>query len=182
MAGWLVDFDSTLADLGTAQVRSANERFGATYAVENIAHWHWWDEQPKEVGSFVWGDECFRSRDWTIAIPPMPGALDGLRRICRVGEPVIVSHRPTGDEDWIRRWLVVNGFGREVPVYVARDKAKACRDHRLTIAIDDAAHNVRDLALCGHVERVYVMDRPWNRKIDNHPRVTRVMSWDEVAP
>ena len=177
----LVDFDSVIADLGFAQIASANDRFGTHYTKEDINHWHWWTEDTTpEIAEYVWGKRCFGSLRWTLNVPPMPFAIHAMRKLLAAGnELYVVSDRQPHMDWWLKAYLAEFDL-EHVPVIISNSKTlpkiQVARDLGLQIAIDDAPHNVTAFADSALFERVYVLDQPWNRDVVDD-RIERVYTW-----
>ncbi len=56
-------------------------------------------------------------------------------------------------------------------------KSSICRRIKADIFIDDALHNVEDVAQAGI--RTLLFDQPWNR-VEIPPGIIRVRSWAEI--
>lgn len=185
MARWLVDLDSTTMATVDRQLALANERFGAAYSIDDITAWQWEDFIPAEVCAYVWGDEVFKHLDFHRTCPAVTGSVETARALLARGDAVfVVSDRPDVLFDVTRAWL--NGHGLDAADLIFTDrqtypKAAAAVDFRLCHVIEDAPHHAVDLAALDTIQRVYLLDYPYNRGVPLHPKVTRVRGWDEIA-
>lgn len=181
MGKWLLDFDSVTADLDGSLHRAANERFGTVYDPSMVHSWNWWwTDTPKEHCDYVWGPECFGSRDWTLRLPPVPGAVSGVQALLSRGHDlVVVSDRPPHMQEWLVAWL--RRYGLSLPVVTTKGsgetKADVARRLGLGWVIEDSPFNAFNLALTEGVERVILLTRPYNRCVPNLPRLTRCDDW-----
>ena len=185
----LIDFDSVLSCLGSAQIRSCNAKFGTSYRKEDIVHWQWWYESvPKEQSDFVWGDECFRNRDWCISTSPVEGSLRSIRDLERLGdELVVVSDRREYMKEWIEAWLRVYGFP-EMRVIVSGNggvtKSDVSAEEKFDYAVDDSPNGVLSLAKNEkYPKRIFLFSQPWNKDMEKPlpDRVERVSDWYSVV-
>ena len=178
----LLDFDSTTADLDKHMRDSVNARFGTDYQAEEITSWEWWDTRPPEQGAYVWGDECFQSVTWTMDIPPIAGAIDGVQELLDEGhELFVVSDRAPHMGLWLSSWLAMHGL--TLPVFTTSRKGPTkldmIRELELEVVIEDAPHHARDMAASGLVQAVMLLDKPWNHDVV-HRRVIRCFGWEHL--
>ena len=68
----------------------------------------------------------------------------------------------------------VNHFHEE-----SRPKSIACREHGVTLMIDDSIENAYDLSNGGIA--CILLEKPWNRDIEfSHPLLYRIKDWTEI--
>lgn len=175
-----VDFDSTCNQLEAAMCEIANNRFGTSYAAEQWLTWEFWDEQPLEHSEFVWGDEAFMNDQWTLRIPPQQNCIPVLRRIMNHHDVWILSDRHDHHHSTLETWFGQHGLFPEIVITDRNSypKTQAAKEREITLAIDDAPHNV--LAYSETIPMVYVYDHPWNRDIEVRNNIVRVHNWNEI--
>ena len=181
---WLVDWDSVCGDLQVAQLRAVNERFGTNYQLGDVNDWNWWfHSTPKELSDFVWGPECFLSREWTLAIPPLPGAIEGLQTLLRWGiEPVIVSDRKPYMAEWLSAWFRQYGLSPSVVISDRNHcpKIEVAAQLGLTTVVEDAPHHASEMGGSGKFEVVWLMTQPWNTAVESVGTMIRVRDWTDL--
>lgn len=181
---FLVDFDSTIFDLTTAQLRHLNEKFGTELSTDHITDWYWENTghfTPAMV-EYVWGPEVWLNEEFHVNGEFVHGAAEGLQRLIDYGyDPHIVTDRPMALANATVNWLRTNGFGNLPVILTNRDgypKRQAMEDYSLTHVIEDAPHAVA--ALIDRAERFYLIDRPYNQTV-SHPDVIRVYGWRDLT-
>ena len=187
MSGILIDFDSTLNQFDQHLLDAINAKFGTFYEVREWTYWAFpraGEGMTQEEADFAWGVELFKNRDWTLTIPPAPGAVLATNRLLDAGFDVhVVSARFKYMRRWIKQWLEQNGIysktgDGDLAVATHSDKKGYARAYDIGVAIEDAPHNAIDLsAVCP----VYLIDQPWNRNVIEGGPITRVESvWEAV--
>jgi uncharacterized HAD superfamily protein len=175
-----VDFDSTCNQLDVAMCDTVNQKFGTCYSVDQWTSWGFWYEQPKEHAEFVWGDEVFMNDEWTLRIPPQQNCIPVLRRMMNAHNVWIISDRHEHHHETLTTWFGQHGLFPEI-VITDRNlypKTQAAQEREITLAIDDAPHNV--LAYSEVIPMVYVYDSPWNRDLEPRNNIVRVHNWTEI--
>lgn len=106
-------------------------------------------------------------------LKPYEGALDGLWQLHDAGHQlVVVSSRTYGPDTvgWAMHqtteWLRTHDTPKMKVILTsgADKKSEVCKEHELTIAIEDSPDNYEDLAYAG--VWCYLMTRPWNEHVD----------------
>lgn len=186
MASWLIDFDSTLNTLDENQVRSVNQKFGCDYKVEDVTSWGFWRSlENRDHADYVWCDETFHSKDWTLNLGIQPDAAEIIKLLHLDDHKlVIVSDRDMNHRPWVVEWLAKHDLTKFISDVIITDKrlfpkSQVAEALNLTFAIEDAVHNIEGLALVPTMNTVFVMDKPWNR-LPFYPNTKRVHSWKEI--
>ena len=174
---WAVDFDSVLADLLGHQCATVQAATGTVIAPSEIDDWHWWDGHPLE--SLVWGDDCYRNRAWTLAMPAIRGGAGALRRLEDRGDRiVIVSDREAYMQSWLQDWLILHDMNYPVVVTnKVRSKAEIAETLGLRFTIDDSPHQIDTYQQSGVMSRIYIFDQPHNQFVPATDNTTRVRNW-----
>jgi hypothetical protein len=171
----LVDWDSTVNDFDGFLLQTLNDRFGSAYVLGDMKTWDFLREMDPEHVQHTWGESVYHNREWTLAIPPLPGAILGMNRLRDAGYYLRIVTARTGKHlEWVQEWLTNQGVrGIEVTCADSKDKAKWAERWGYNIAIEDAPHHV--LALADVCERVYMVEKPYNSHV-NGKRIERVPS------
>jgi len=187
LSKWLIDCDSTLNQFQEHQIATVNNKFGTSYDVSEVSHWHWWQEDTPELHSrHAWCDEVFHSRDWTLACPVAPGAREGMRALAALGhELYVVSDREPHMKEWLETWLWRHSIQvKEVIVSdrVNHPKWMVAKELGLTFVVEDAPHNANDISVnCPDMEVVFLLNKPWNKVFEEFEPIFRVDTWNQVV-
>src|SRR5215218_5192036 len=138
----LIDFDSTLSDFDGHLFDTLNTKFGTSYTIADAINWDFIRNMDPEHVQHTWGKEVYESREWTLAIPPLPGAVLAMNMLWDAGFYCrVVTARKQYMGEWIKTWLDTNGLRwANVSCVESRSKGGWARQHRYTIAVDDAPH------------------------------------------
>lgn len=184
---WLIDFDDTVNEFQYWQCKTVNEKFGANYSSDQITDWDWWGESvDQDHERYAWGKDVFHNREWTLSIPPKFHAVAALQVLQRWGDELyLVSDRDPHMREWLIEWLRkyhIRGVHVITTSYLTYPKAKVAQELGLRFAVEDAPHNITDLAASRTTpELIYVMDKPWNRDLpDLGHHVVRVTDWSQI--
>lgn len=167
-----IDMDGVVADFNRGWMERYNRDFDAQLEVSQVVQWeglhrltHF--ESMQDFWAWARGDGHTVFRD----APPMPGAIESLRRIARTHRLVIVSSK----FDWAipdsLAWLAEH----EVPareVHFLWDKTLAACD----VFLDDAPHQLEALVAARPDATVCRMVQPWNRPV---PGTLDIPSWPD---
>lgn len=193
MVKFLFDYDSTLADTTRARIDTINSFFGKEYVVDGVVSWNNSDKPylTNEEDAWSWGPECFLSETWQSQIPPVEGAIEGVQSLLEAGHTgMVVSDRPPVLFEVTRDWLDRQGLDT-VRLLFTRHKHSKSGDHKgltknqaaylykLTHVVEDAPHHGMALANREYVQRVFLLEAPYNKGV-YHPKITRIESWNDV--
>ena len=180
----MLDFDSTTGELDGHMRASVNAKFGTNYQQEDITSWSWWDNRPQEQGEYVWGPECFQNKEWTLAMPPVEGAIESVTELLDDGHTIaLVSDRPPHMGLWLKDWLRQHRL--PIPVHTTSrskgpTKLEVIRKLGLQIVIEDAPHHAIEMSASPDVEGVFMLDKPWNRDVVTNQKLGRCSDWNHV--
>ncbi|MPZ98316.1 MAG: hypothetical protein GEU80_03090 [Dehalococcoidia bacterium] len=166
-----IDFDGTLASWGDAMAAYLDERHGLPLAADR----HVQDQLPEDI--FVPMVRELMASEWTLAMPPLPGALDAMRLLSAEHELYVVTARHRHEAEWAARWVDHHGLWVQEVVHTDRaPKSAACRRLGLSVLLDD---NLPVLAeICGTATvpahlRPPPEAIPWMPTLDDIPAAIR---------
>jgi 5'(3')-deoxyribonucleotidase len=107
-------------------------------------------------------------------LPLFPGAKQALAVIHRHYRIIIVTARRPYSRPQTLQWLASHGIPFDA-LYHTEEKTEI--PETITAAIDDHPYHIQGYRALGR--QVFVMDQPWNRKIE-HVDVIRVKGWDAL--
>lgn len=190
---WLVDFDSTLSATMDHQLELVNERFGTSFTRDDLISWNTEEYMTPEQAAYMWGDDVFFNLDFQAGVKPVEGAIEGVMRMLDNGHEVfVVSDRAEKLYDGTRKWLDMQGLAGVDLIFTrspkhskvvsngAHTKSQVAYYKRLKTVVEDAPHHAEVLANRSYIDKVYLIDMPYNRGI-RHPKVERIYSWEEVS-
>lgn len=184
-----IDLDDVLLDLNPALCAYHNDRHGTDFRKEDVTDYDLWK---------LWGcsqEELFRRIDDFYEAPEhldaatVPGSETAIPMLAERYDLFLVTAKPGRlrgmTEIWLDRYFpdafreirFTGGYQRDGKVRVR--KSDVCRELGIRTFVDDALGNVRDLA--PHMDRVFLLDAPWNREGYDHPSVVRAASWDDIV-
>lgn len=146
----------------------------------------------EEEISYLWGPEVFLNTDFQINVRPVDGAIEGVQKLLDEGhELTVVTDRSPRIQEVTRAWLDKHGLtnlpvvftrNKDVRTYqeAMRTKAQVAWSRRLTHVVEDAPHHSLGLAERPYIEKVWLLDKPYNRHVE-HPKIARISSWKEVT-
>lgn len=176
-----IDFDDVLVATNEALALFHNRVYGTSYRVEDVREWsliRLWgcseEEAHQRIAEFVRAGEHVETQ-------PVVDAAMGICALRDAGHDLlVVTSRPESARE-VTLELAAAHFPKLEVLFAGRggEKSELCRHHGIDTFIDDALHNIDDVASV--VERVLLFDRPWNRVNDSGlPNVHRVHSWREI--
>ncbi len=139
-----------------------------TYIADHISkeHFNWLWHEGVEQGLFRHGDLY-------------SGTAKAMTELAKIGEVVIITHRPPQAVNDTLAWLSYHKFDLSGVYIFSKQEPKS--SVKCNIYIDDKPENCIDLFAhtYGHVA---IIDRPWNRGEDNLydlSGIRRVYNWQE---
>jgi uncharacterized protein len=174
-----VDFDDVLCESARTLARISGERYGKTVAFEDIytfdLHASFGLDTLEQQDLFT----LFHDADMLAGIPPVPGAIEGMRAWAEAGCQIeIVTGRPPVtapvSQAWLRDYqvpyhgiLFVDKYQRgHGPVSGVRQlNREALSSCQYALIVDDSPDIIRFLEAETDMQLV-LFDRPWNRALD----------------
>lgn len=190
--GWLIDYDSTLANTFQRQVEELNKEFGTNYTEEDFKDWGMIN-LPQEQIEYLWSDDVFLSEEFQMSCQPLPGAIEKLSEILdwRGEKAYVISDRPQVLYGVTREWLDQQGLGDMELIFTRSPHSKSDQNmaihsksrmayyKRLKKVVEDAPHHSLALAQRSYIDKVYLLDKANNRHIE-HPKIQRIVGWEEI--
>ena len=172
-----IDFDGTIADTTGTKVRYALEAFGESISPE---------ETFGPVGRGRLGDERYvemvqaAHRGWTGGTPPMPGALDAMRRLAADHELYVITARTDEEIDHAKDWLRTFSAPARGVMHTARAaKVDACRERGIEFMLDDLPQVLHELAEAGI--GTALLEAAYNRDVTRHEQIHLVRTWGDFV-
>lgn len=173
----LIDHDEVICGFVERMVDVYNGYYnetGASVSVSSITNFYFSDVIPKPIVKAI-----MRHGHFYDGVMPLPGAIDGMKRLMERGHEVIIvttilSSIPGLYEqkvEWIERYL---------PTFDMDDFVTTSRKDLVAgnVLFDDAIHNLEPYRDAHPAAVCIAMDRPWNASWIG----SRVASWDEFVP
>ena len=183
------DADGVCCDLHPEWLRRYNRDYDDHLTPADIQHWDIARNVKPDCGVKIYG--YLQDVDLYEHIQPVPGALDGIRRIRELGHTVIFATDCTyGMTDQKARWFERHGFslpredGRGLPKDFVAINGKFHLDADLLI--DDGAHHIRPWVE-GKRRRAILFEYPYNQHLlDEVPSAFwmwchRVTTWPQIV-
>ena len=191
MSKILLDYDSTLVASDKLRLQWVTERFGSNYKIEEITNWFM--DYTEEEETFMWGSECFLNADFQAACEPVDGALEGVKALIDYDYKItVVSDRPIELYDPTRKWLDNHGLSH-IELIFTHNKMSMSTDSselmtkmqvaylkKLKIVIEDAPHHAERFAEKEYIDRILLLDRPYNQEV-SHEKITRACCWADIV-
>jgi 5'(3')-deoxyribonucleotidase len=191
---WL-DLDETLAETFPWLLEYAhkNGQLLMIPSVEHITSYDFTNIDPsislydaRNIWEWFW-----KSTMHPATVPIVPFARDWVQRLIDLGLEISIITARSDKESWkverTKDWVLthfpeiwsskiafVNHFSDD-----SEPKSGACREHGVTLLIDDSIENAYDLSKEGIAS--IILEKPWNRDIIfDHPLVYKVKDWQEI--
>ena len=165
----LVDIDDTLAPAQKHILKYVNSRAPSPFAHKNIT-WEFREKKVPDYDEYV--QEYLNQPELVGECEPYIDALSSLEKLALDGYQIhIASSRKENLHAVTQQWLQKHGFldhvqkvhPRSSDVKGADFKRKVVEENNVVVAFDDTHSVVEELAQIKNV-RVYLIDKPWNRK------------------
>jgi 5'(3')-deoxyribonucleotidase len=167
-----VDMDGVITDFNAGWMARYNREFGTRLRVEQVDRWEGLHELThfRSMDDF-WGWARGNGRSVFRDLPVIEGALDSLGRLARRHRVVIISSK----FDWAvpdsLAWLAEHRVPAREVHFLWRKSRVAC-----DVYLDDASHQLAEIAASRPEALVCRMVRPWN---DPLPGVRDVSGWPD---
>ena len=189
-----IDMDDVLMDFGVNLFEFYNSRNGTNFTQADALHFELtkvWNCDPEKAIQTV---ADFYKTDLHHNASPLAGAVEFVKKQKNNGhELFVITARPEEHKEATTNWLTKHfpnlfsdivflnhSSGGATDPKKSKKKSEACRDLGIEIFIDDALHNVNDVATATVGIKTYLLDKPWNRNGELHSSVKRIFHFDEV--
>lgn len=186
-----VDFDDVLCETARGLLGLLEREYGKRVAFEDLTNFDLEISLGMPKAEFEHFFKLVHHPDELRGYDPIPEALAALDGWSRAGyEIAIVTGRPTAAREVSLEWLaahqvayhsftMVDKYGREKGNGALSMAELTAME--FSLAIEDAPQMAQYLA-GSMATPVALVDRPWNRSLPAHKRITRVVSWAEIQP
>jgi len=154
----------------------ANEQYGTRFKMEDLDSWSWWRKSP------ISKDDFYRILDeswdcWEKIPPTEPDIARKVARIESFGDLDVVTGRSKRTAEAARNWIDFQKvrYRNFVRVLGWRDKILLDYD----VYIDDAP-DLMPLVSRSPAAWALLYDRPWNRNVQDLPKILRTKSWTSI--
>jgi 5'(3')-deoxyribonucleotidase len=171
-----VDLDGVLAESMLVWCERANKEFGIRLKMEDLDSWASWKKFPMSKDDFYRIlDESWE--EWHEIPPTEPDVAEKVARIERFGDLDIVTGRSKRTVQAAKSWVDNQRvrYRRFVRVLGWRDKILLNYD----VYIDDAPDLMPLISQSPSAWGV-LYKRPWNRGVDDMPKVLKAKSWRQI--
>lgn len=189
-----IDMDDVLMEFGVPLFQFFNNRYGTNFTINDANQFDldkvWQCDRETAIQAVL----DFYNSDLHHEALPTNGSVDFAKNLKSQGAEIfIITARPEKFESVTKSWvnkhfpniftdivfLNHHGAGGTAENHKSKKKSEACRELGIDIFIDDALHNVNDVANLTNA-KVFLFDKPWNRNGELHHRVKRIFDWSEV--
>jgi len=190
----LLDYDATLAATDRLRIQWINERFGTNYSNDKITTWFNSESNYMlpEHDAWAWSDACFLNEAFQAQVQPVDGAIDGVLELLDMGHQcMVVSDRPASLFEVTRDWLDNQGLDmvrllftrhkHSMNAVFGMTKQQAAYLYKLRVVIEDGPHHASVFAEKDHIDRIYLLNYPYNQHVPYNDKITRVDRWDEIV-
>lgn len=170
-----VDLDDTLCEFVKPFLKEWN-KLGHDKKFEDIYTYYLSDalDRPQEEISQFLVD--LEAKHAYALSDPLPKAVEVMNRLYHSGHEIyVVTGRRNASE--AMRWLDEASIKYE-DLYLTREKTKVLKSINADLFIDDMPFNVEDSSGAG-IDTL-LMDKPWNREVDENDYLTRVFGWEQI--
>jgi uncharacterized HAD superfamily protein len=170
-----VDLDETVGDTSEVMAQIMQEKFGFTFSKEDLKQGRYHHHLPITEGQeFEAFDLFHESRCANVKI--FDGAKDGLIRLSEIGEVWFITARPESCRDITSLWAKFEELSH---TELHHEYDKTIFKGRIDVMVEDSESNAYKMAEVGIP--VILIDRPWNRYLDDHALIKRVYNWKQIV-
>jgi uncharacterized HAD superfamily protein len=163
-----VDLDGTLADFLTPALQSLNDRFGTTYAPEQVTVLPYQSELPAlhraHFEEFVSDVEIYGH------LPALPNSIEAILNLASLGYNIVItSHRPPDALRPTRDWLLLHGVPYaqlEVDFGSKAILAERYGPSHPLIFLDDDPSLIQELHLPREGIELWLLQTPYTGPVD----------------
>jgi len=183
------DIDGVAGDVVTALLNEVNGQFGTKFVSEMCSRFKTVENLPERFQEFAL--RAYHDPRLLQKVLLYPDALWGLQEIVKMGSYVVLMTARGASKEWYGNrsrearkftydWIVDNDLPVRGVVFAAPSEK-----HRygglFDASIEDDPVVVNRMVASGYVNKVILMDRPWNRSAGRISGVMRVKDWTGVV-
>lgn len=169
----MTDLDCTLNNLQEAVINIFNERYGASYTMDDFTKYNISECLNREDATKM--NSIYSEPGIYNSVKPLPGAQEAIQKLIRAGHEVyIVTHSEPSifaeKVEWIKYWFPFIDQSHIISM-----------EHKWLFRADIMIEDKLDNLLSGsHYERI-CFDYPWNRNVRDYVYgISRVSNWNET--
>lgn len=180
-----VDFDGTLGRTMDSICNLVNLQAGTNLSFKDVNSWSFFEENGLE--NHFWASYDFLDKVGRLTIKPYDSDttkyLTAIARVldCKLD---IVTANEISAQSHIRQWLCyhcpMDVVDKINIVCLGRKPASTKFDLNYSIFIDDSPILAEKFVNYQGYKRLYQLNCPWNKNINNSENITRVESWKEL--
>jgi uncharacterized HAD superfamily protein len=173
-----IDFDGIIIDWAHLKSLSArllykieipSDRISRDYAIANNIF------TEKQYTTFI--ESIYSNPSILSTVQPLPGALDGIRKLLQQQHSVwVITSRPKSSKHILKEWLEQFGIALPIVCTEYQPKTAACRD--LDVFVDDDYRNIKPLLQI--VPKLFLFSWWYNKHESPLPPCKRVTTWTEL--
>jgi len=138
----------------------------------------------------------FFETEYFEGVMPVDGAQESIELLSKTNELHVITSRPISIKDKTKEWIEryfgkiffgiyhtdeYSGFGRRTILDGKKTrKVEVCRELNVNVLIEDSLMNAVQCAQGRGIERVLLMNQPWNQDGRLPEKVKRVYGWNEI--
>lgn len=179
-----VDVDDVIAEFVPRFISLYNRVFAANHHVNEIRQWDMSTPLTKlrKPGLYKGAIEFFAQTGAYKNLRPVPGALEGVKRLQADHDVYFITARPLAAIHDTYEWFEKHSLPIDKLIFDG-DKAWHGKRLGLDVMVDDRVANLDAMRAAGINSVLY--NQPWNQTPQNTTRVTyahpRAYDWDEIV-
>lgn len=181
-----IDIDEVLAGFQTPFLDYINKIYNTHYVFDDITSYDYestinlaWPVAKQHILDFYQTDEF-------AGLPQVKFAEEGIEQIRHGNKLFLITARPLSTQKVTQEWIESN-FGNVFSdiIYVDQitksgtKKVDFCVKHGFVQIIEDNPHELASYTDAGIT--VHLLDKPWNRHVENNKLLTRSANWKEIV-
>ncbi len=178
-----IDLDGVCYDFVSSFGRWLEGRLGVDYVYEDIVDYLWYKCIDGLDEKNFWEEfHKFGGADMYRWLPLIDGTREAIQALRSHGDDLVfVTARPEYTEK-TTRFVIARDFGVTDKLYFSSGKdykSDAVKSLNIDVFVEDSPDNAVSIANKTNA-KVYLRDTPYNRDVEDHPRIIRFKSWNEL--
>ena len=184
-----IDLDEVLFDTIAAMIIFHNKIYKTNLRKEDFRSYHFKDVWGGTQTEAVEKVSKFYPTNYFKNLQPILGAIEGIKKLVKLGELHIVTSRPEKltlsqtmkslNVHFSHQFTSVHFTNYYTEYGELKAKADVCLEQGITILVDDSLNYAQECAEKGI--KVLLLDKPYNQSSNLPKNVTRVFSWKEIV-